>query len=120
MAMRPWPLLLLLPLSTLAETSAEQALILNEEMAYLMQMAPKAQVFAAPDAGPSGRPRRSGQAPSQMDGVDRSEERIFSDEVSFQAAASDTITPEQDESRDYDEEAAEDYRVDGTAPRRSR
>ena len=121
MAIRPWSILVLLPLSALAQTTAaEQAVILNEEMAFLMDSAPKARVYAAPDASanPDFRQRRNGPAPTQMPGVERAEDRYFSDEVTFQAAASDRITPEEDEANAYDEEAAEDgYRMDGTLPK---
>lgn len=114
--------IIVFPTVLMAQTSAsEQALILNDEMNYLLNSATSARVYSAPDttAAPDNRLRRNGPAPSQMPGVERLEDRYFSDEVSVQAAASDRITPEAQESSAYDEEAREDgYRVDGTMPKK--
>ena len=116
--------LVLLPVSVWAQSSsAERAAILNEEMNFLMNSARQVQVYAAPDASSTldMRQRRNGIAPSQMPGVERTENRYFSDEVNFQAAASDRISDEPEEGSEYDQEAAEDgFTMDGTRPKRSR
>lgn len=121
MAMRSFLAFLLFPLSVWAQSStAERALILNEEMDYLLKAAPKVQVWSEPEANaaPDFRRRRNGVAPSQMPGVENTEERYFSDEVTLKAAASDRINEEPEEGSEYDEEARDDgYRVDGTVPR---
>lgn len=125
MAMKPLVLLALLPLTSLAQmSSAERAMILNQEMDFLMQAAPKAETYAAPSASatPDFRQRRNGIAPSQMPGVERAEDRYFSDEVTFKAAAADRISDDQENENDmraYDEQAEEDgFSMDGTLRKR--
>ncbi len=110
MAMIPLLALLVAP-AFAAMTPEERALILNEEMDFLLKAAPQARVWSRPDNIPSTTPR-SGPAPSQVPGVENLEDRFFSDEVSFQAAAS--TDPAAQEEDAQERPAAK--RVDGTLP----
>lgn len=100
-------------------TPEERALILNEEMDFLLKSAPQVEVYTAPSNAVAPT-RRSGQAPSQMpEGVESAEDNYFSDEVRFQAAAADTITPTDDNLPPVDEEDMS-YLMDGGVPKTAR
>lgn len=114
---------ILFPTHALAMSEAEEAIMLNEEMAQLMKSSTKVKIWAAP--GSSARSQldgpRNGLAPSQMKGVDDIEDRYFKDEVSFQAAASDRINEDlYEDSSLNEEEPTSDYRMDGTVPKKRR
>jgi hypothetical protein len=96
-------------------TPEERALILNEEMDFLLKSAPQVRVYAAPSnaAAPA---RGSGLSPSQMPaGVESLEDNYFSDEVRFQAAAADTINPSEDSAPAPEEDMS--YLMDGGVPK---
>lgn len=117
MATKLWPTLMLVPALAYALTAEERALQLNEEMDWMLKAAPKAQVYGSPEfAGQTRRGARNGLAPTQMQGVENVEDRFFSDEVRFQAAASDRINETQAIEDDFET----DYRVDGRVPKSSK
>lgn len=113
---------LLFPLSLLAQSNAEQAIMLNEEMNQLMKSATDVKVWAAPGTSSRSGIQRNGVAPSQMKGVENLEDRYFSDDVTFQAAASDRINEEDPyaDSELEEDKPLSDYRLDGTAPKKRR
>ena len=76
-----------------AYESDEIAYLLNQEMENLIKAAPKAKVWASGSL-PS-LDQRSGPSPTQMEGIENLEQRFFSDEVSFQAARSMEVEPEE-------------------------
>jgi hypothetical protein len=108
--------LLLLSTPLLADSPEERALQLNEEMEYLMGVAAKPKVWSSGNLPP--RSRRSGPAPSQMEGIENIEDRFFTDEVNLKAAKAAETTDREVESTDLDEEEA-DYRVDGSVPKKA-
>ena len=112
--------LAMLSLRVFADTSAENAMILNEEMEYLLKVADQAQVYAEPGAGPSRalNDRSNGIAPTQMRDIERAEDRYFSDEVSFQAAASEQTSPTEDTDFVDEDSGDDDFRMDGRPPKR--
>ena len=105
---------LLLAACAWANTQEERALQLNEEMDFLMSVAAKPKVWSSGNLPP--RAKRSGPAPSQMEGIENVEDRYFTDEVNFKAAQA--VEPKQVEDKEPTFEEAEDsYRVDGTVPK---
>jgi hypothetical protein len=95
----------------------ERALLLNQEMDFLLKAAPQVRVHGAPTAKATA--ISSGLAPSQMPvGIESSaEDNYFTDQVRFQAAASDKITGDQDAPLPEDDEAL-GFPIDGKAPKR--
>lgn len=112
MATRCGLILLLLSFGALADTAEERALMLNQEMDFLMSVAAKPRVWGKGSL--PAQDKRSGPAPTQMKGIENLEERYFSDEVSLQAAqAQRDASPEEDETQDV----IDTERVDGTPPK---
>lgn len=115
MATWHWPILLVLALPALADTTEERALELNQELEFMMGVAAKPRVWGKGSLPP--RDKRSGPAPTQMPkGIENLEERYFSDEVSFQAAQAERTDAELEASVD-EPLAAESERVDGMPPK---
>jgi hypothetical protein len=69
-----------------AMTAQERAIILNQELEFLMQEAPKPQIWARGNL-PSME-NRSGPTESMLPGVEDIEKRFFKDQVRMQSARS--------------------------------
>jgi len=106
--------LLFVSSSLLASSQEERAIELNEEMDFLMSVAAKPRVWSHGSLPP--RSRRSGPAPSQMEGVEDIEERYFSDEVNFRAARAQSTKVEEEKEPTF-QDVEDSYRVDGTVPK---
>lgn len=105
---------LLVALAVMDTTMDERALILNNEMEFLMESASHPRGGQASQetvlSGPA-----TGLTPGQMQGVENLEERYFSDEVAVKASA---VQPDDEEDEPEDTTDNRGLRVDGTVPRR--